>query len=189
MSTRPSSAISRRGLLASVAVLPSLPEVITATAARTQAAGVLPSWNDGPAKQTVVDFVRATTDPSSKNFVAPEDRIATFDQDGTLWVEHPLYTQAMFAIDRVHAFGAATPGMEEQRAVQGGALQRSISVGAFLRAGLGGDHLRYPRRHEPGGIRGDRRAVVGDGEASAVQTALHRTGLSADDRGPRLSAH
>ncbi len=109
MSTRPSSAISRRGLLASVAVLPSLPEVITATAARTQAAGVLPSWNDGPAKQTVVDFVRATTDPSSKNFVAPEDRIATFDQDGTLWVEHPLYTQAMFAIDRVHALAPQHP--------------------------------------------------------------------------------
>jgi hypothetical protein len=63
----------------------------------------LASWNDGPAKAAILNFVRATTDRSSKDFVPPEDRIATFDQDGTLWVEHPLYTQAMFALDRVHA--------------------------------------------------------------------------------------
>ena len=49
----------------------------------------LPSWNDGTAKQAIVDFVKATTDSASPNFVPPEERIATFDQDGTLWVEHP----------------------------------------------------------------------------------------------------
>ena len=49
----------------------------------------LPSWNDGAAKQAILDFVKTTTDSSSPNFVAPEARIATFDQDGTLWVEHP----------------------------------------------------------------------------------------------------
>jgi phosphoglycolate phosphatase-like HAD superfamily hydrolase len=65
-------------------------------------ANPLASWNDGPAKQAVLDFVRTTTDRTSKDFVAPEDRIATFDQDGTLWVEQPLYSQAMFALDRVH---------------------------------------------------------------------------------------
>ena len=47
----------------------------------------LPSWNDGPAKQAIVDFVRVTTDQASPKFVPPEERIATFDQDGTLWVE------------------------------------------------------------------------------------------------------
>ena len=69
----------------------------------------LASWNDGPVKAAILNFVRAITDPSSKNFVPPEDRIATFDQDGTLWVEHPLYTQAMFALDRVHALAPQHP--------------------------------------------------------------------------------
>ena len=51
----------------------------------------LQSWNDGPAKKAIVDFVRATTDKSNSHFVPLEDRIATFDQDGTTWVEHPIY--------------------------------------------------------------------------------------------------
>ena len=53
----------------------------------------LPSWNDGAAKKAIVDFVQATTKQGSPQFVPPGERIATFDQDGTLWVEHPLYTQ------------------------------------------------------------------------------------------------
>jgi phosphoserine phosphatase len=67
------------------------------------------SWNEGPAKQAILDFIRTTTDQSSKLFVMPEDRITTFDQDGTLWVEHPLYTQAMFALDRVHTLAPQHP--------------------------------------------------------------------------------
>jgi hypothetical protein len=62
---------------------------------------VLPSWNDGRAKQSIIDFVRATTDKSSPQYVPPEDRIATFDQDGTTWVSHPMYTEVVFAFDRV----------------------------------------------------------------------------------------
>ena len=54
----------------------------------TQAQDPLPSWNDGPAKQAIVDFVRATTETGGAKFVPPEERIATFDQDGTLWVSH-----------------------------------------------------------------------------------------------------
>jgi len=61
----------------------------------------LPSWNDGPAKQAIVDFVRATTETGGAKFVPPEERIATFDQDGTLWVEHPIYSQVMYCLDRV----------------------------------------------------------------------------------------
>ena len=53
----------------------------------------LPSWNDGAAKQAIVDFVQKTTTEGSADFVPPAERIATFDQDGTLWVEHPMYTQ------------------------------------------------------------------------------------------------
>ena len=69
----------------------------------------LASWNDGPAQQAIVDFVRITTDKASQSYVPPENRIATFDQDGTLWVEHPLFTQAMFALDRVRALAPAHP--------------------------------------------------------------------------------
>ncbi len=63
----------------------------------------LPSWNEGPAKQAIVEFVHATADQSSSQFVSPADRIATFDQDGTLWVEHPMYTQVLYCLDRVPA--------------------------------------------------------------------------------------
>jgi phosphoglycolate phosphatase-like HAD superfamily hydrolase len=80
----------------------------TATKAQTPASP-LASWNDGPTKQAILDFVRATTDQSGKTFVPPEDRIATFDQDGTLWVEHPLYAQAMFALYRVHVMAPKHP--------------------------------------------------------------------------------
>jgi phosphoglycolate phosphatase-like HAD superfamily hydrolase len=74
-----------------------------------QAQDPLPSWNQGPAKQAIVKFVRATTDKASPKFVPPEERIATFDQDGTLWVEHPMYTQVRFCLDRVPAVVKAKP--------------------------------------------------------------------------------
>jgi phosphoserine phosphatase len=69
----------------------------------------LPSWSEGPAKQAILDFVRRTTDKVSSEFVPPEDRIATFDQDGTTWVSHPIYTQLQFAFDRVVALAPQHP--------------------------------------------------------------------------------
>jgi phosphoglycolate phosphatase-like HAD superfamily hydrolase len=69
----------------------------------------LPSWNDGNAKRAIVEFVRATTDKDSATFVPPEDRVAAFDQDGTLWVEHPMYTQVLYCLDRVPALVKAKP--------------------------------------------------------------------------------
>ncbi len=63
----------------------------------------LPSWNDGPAKQAILDFVKTTTDKANPKFVPPEERIATFDQDGTTWVEQPMYSQVLFAFERVAA--------------------------------------------------------------------------------------
>jgi phosphoglycolate phosphatase-like HAD superfamily hydrolase len=69
----------------------------------------LPAWNDGPAKQAILDLVRATTDPSSPNFVPSEQRFATFDQDGTLWVEQPTYTQFVFAFTRVRQLAPQHP--------------------------------------------------------------------------------
>jgi hypothetical protein len=72
-----------------------------AIAAAAQSTDPLPSWNEGPARQAIVEFVEAVTTDGGAEFVPTADRIATFDQDGTLWVEHPLYSQAMFALDRV----------------------------------------------------------------------------------------
>jgi phosphoglycolate phosphatase-like HAD superfamily hydrolase len=69
----------------------------------------LPSWNAGATKKAIVEFVEATTDKSSPKFVPPEERIATFDQDGTLWVSHPMYTQVVYCLDRVPAVVRAKP--------------------------------------------------------------------------------
>src|SRR5690348_8979629 len=69
----------------------------------------LPSWDDGAAKAAINEFVHATTDQASPKFVPPEQRIATFDQDGTLWVEHPMYTQVMYCLERVPALVKAKP--------------------------------------------------------------------------------
>src|SRR4051812_35126757 len=74
-----------------------------------QAADPLSSWKVGPAKKAIVDFVKATTDKDSPKFVPIEERIATFDNDGTLWVEQPLYTQVTFAIEQVRAHAAKHP--------------------------------------------------------------------------------
>ncbi len=69
----------------------------------------LPSWNEGAPKKAIIDFVQATTTQGSAKFVPPTERIATFDQDGTLWVEHPMYSQVMYCLDRVPAIVKAKP--------------------------------------------------------------------------------
>jgi phosphoserine phosphatase len=66
-----------------------------------EAGDPLPSWNEGTAKRSIIDFVNRVTQPGTPDFVAPEQRIATFDNDGTLWGEQPMYFQLFFAIDRV----------------------------------------------------------------------------------------
>jgi phosphoglycolate phosphatase-like HAD superfamily hydrolase len=101
---KPPSSIDRRALLASLTLLSTLSVTLLPAPAQTGATGdPLPSWNDGPAKQAIFDFVRTTTDRANPSYVSPEDRIAVFDQDGTLWVEHPMYTQVLYCLDRVPA--------------------------------------------------------------------------------------
>ncbi len=87
-----------RRFVASVSVAAVVLVFATAAVAET---GPLPSWNDGPAKQAILEFVKATTTPGSPEFVAPPERIATFDQDGTLWVSHPMYAQVVYCLERV----------------------------------------------------------------------------------------
>ena len=89
-----------------------LVSLVPAMSAR--AADHLRSWNDGPAKQAIIEFVKATTDKGSPKFVRPEDRIATFDNDGTLWAEQPMYFQMLFALDRVKALAPEHPDWKDQ---------------------------------------------------------------------------
>jgi len=74
----------------------------------------LPSWNDGATKQAITSFVEKVTDKEGKDYVPPEDRIATLDNDGTLWVEQPMYTQLAFALDRVKALAPEHPEWKDQ---------------------------------------------------------------------------
>ena len=104
------SGINRRRLLTTAATLsllfaPALPFLRSAQAQTDP----LPSWNDGPNKQAITGFVARVTQQGGPDFVPPAERIATFDNDGTLWVEHPMYTQLAFAIDRVKALGTLHP--------------------------------------------------------------------------------
>ena len=79
-----------------------------ATHARAQT-DPLPSWNDGTAKKAIVEFVQSTTMQGSPKFVPTSERVATFDQDGTLWVEYLTYSQVMYCLDRVPALVKAKP--------------------------------------------------------------------------------
>jgi phosphoglycolate phosphatase-like HAD superfamily hydrolase len=115
LTTSPSSGVNRRVLLSTLALRPALsgPLLPVSGRAQTAAAGdLLPSWSDGPAKQTILAFVRTTIDRSSPGYVSPEDRIAVFDQDGTLWVEHPMYTQVVYGLERVFAVVAKRPELK-----------------------------------------------------------------------------
>ncbi len=82
--------------------------------AQAQDSDLLPSWNTGAATQAIVDFVSRVTREGSPEFVPPAERIATFDNDGTLWVEQPVYVQLAFALDRIRVLAPRHP---EWRAV------------------------------------------------------------------------
>ena len=86
-----------------------------ASAATSSGDEPLPSWNDGTAKTAIVDFVARVTDESSPHYVAPQARIATFDNDGTLWSEKPVYFQLLFAVDRVKQLAAKHPEWQDEQ--------------------------------------------------------------------------
>lgn len=75
----------------------------------------LPSWNDTPARRAIVDFVSRVTKAGGPNFVAPAERVATFDNDGTLWVEQPMYVQMAFALDRAKAMAPLHPEWKDKQ--------------------------------------------------------------------------
>jgi hypothetical protein len=95
------TSLSRRAVLAALLAFSLLGA--SGLHARATETDPLPSWNDGPTKQSILDFVTAVTKDGDAHYVKPAERIATIDNDGTLWVEQPIYTQFAFAIDRVVA--------------------------------------------------------------------------------------
>jgi phosphoglycolate phosphatase-like HAD superfamily hydrolase len=129
--------LGRRGLAAMVATLALAPRI-----ARAQAgADPLPSWRDGPRRRALLDFVAAVTTEGGAEFVRPADRIAVFDNDGTLWVEQPAYTQMAFVLDRIRALAPANPGWQQDpvfRAAIAGDMQGVAAGGSEALLRLGG---------------------------------------------------
>jgi len=102
------TALTRRGLAALIAAAAAAP------ALAAQSARPMPSWNDGASRTAILDFVRRVT-TRGPDYVPPGERIATFDNDGTLWVEAPIYTEAVFLADRVKALVEDNPELRQQQ--------------------------------------------------------------------------
>jgi phosphoserine phosphatase len=100
--------------LALLCILTLIVALICSNVAVAQANDPLPSWNEGNAKQSVLAFVKKVTTPNAPAFVAPAERIATFDNDGTLWAEKPMYFQLFFALDRVKALAPQHPEWKDK---------------------------------------------------------------------------
>ena len=96
----------------------------------------LASWNDGPAKKAILEFITAVTDEKGKDYVEPAERIATFDNDGTLWVESPMYTQALFAFDRVKELAPQHPEWKTRQPFKGVLEDDMKAVGASGMKGM-----------------------------------------------------
>ncbi|APO53165.1 hypothetical protein ACVI1J_008798 [Bradyrhizobium diazoefficiens] len=127
------SRLDRRALLSSLAMLPFLSAALRSTSAMAQTqAGPLPSWNEGPTKASIVDFVARVTENGGPYFVPPDQRIATFDNDGTLWIEQPMYVQLAFALDRVKVLAPMHPEWKDKQpfaAVLNGDLKALAAFG------------------------------------------------------------
>ena len=131
----------------------------------------LPSWNEGPAKQSIVEFVARVTKKGGPDYVPPRERIATFDNDGTLWCEQPMYFQVMFAFDRIKAMAEEHPEWKEKepyQSVLAGDMKQLAAAGekalleimAATHSGMTVDEFhaivrewmrtaRHPRYHRP----------------------------------------
>jgi phosphoglycolate phosphatase-like HAD superfamily hydrolase len=109
-----STSVSRRILLTTAAVLPILFGPTLPVPAQAQI-DALPSWNDGPAKRTIVEFVARVTRQGGSDFVPTAERIAVFDNDGTLWCEHPIYAQMAFILDRVKVMAPPHPEWKDRQ--------------------------------------------------------------------------
>lgn len=136
MAQLPSLRTGRRG----AALLAGAP-FLARTGASAQTAAPLPSWRDTPRRRALLDFVTAVTTEGGPDFVPPPERIAVFDNDGTLWVEAPAYTQATFLFDRLRALAPANPAWQQDpmfRAALAGDMHAVAAGGMEGLARLGG---------------------------------------------------
>jgi phosphoserine phosphatase len=127
------SNVSRRAFVSAGAAAIFLRDGLGMTGGQAQG-DPLSSWNDGPSKAAVLAFVKDTTDKSSPKFVEPADRIATFDQDGTLWTEHPIYGQAAFALARIGEMAPTHPEWKQKEPFKSVLARDNAAMAKFSEA-------------------------------------------------------
>ncbi len=134
-----------------------------ALAIPARAADWLASWNDGAGKSRIVDFVAAVTDPTAEQYVPPAERIAVFDNDGTLWTEQPMYFQLAFILDRVRALAPEHPAWRTQEPF------KSALAGDMAGVARAGEHglLEMMAATHAGMTTDEFRAIVADWLATA----------------------
>ena len=147
--------------------------LVLLSAGYAQAADPLPSWNDGKAKSAILDYVTRVTTPGSPDFVPVSERIAVFDNDGTLWPENPMPFQMAFAVDEAKRHAAADPKIAADPMV------KALLAGDFdtLMAGPHHEGLLQIINITHSGMTTDefrqgRDGVDGNGEASALRRSL-----------------
>jgi phosphoserine phosphatase len=111
--------------------------LIAGSTASAQDADPLASWSEGPTKTAIVEFIAAVTDAGGEDYVKPADRIATFDNDGTLWVEYPMYTQVLFAFQRVRELAPQHPEWKTKQPFKALLEGDMKTVGASGMKGIG----------------------------------------------------
>jgi phosphoglycolate phosphatase-like HAD superfamily hydrolase len=119
-----------------IAIFSCKPQTEQGTLSSTVKTDPLPSWNEGAAKQSIISFVEAVTSETGPDFIKPADRIAVFDNDGTLWTEQPYYFQLQFGIDRVKALAPAHPEWRTNKLIQAVLADEIHTVLSFGEKGL-----------------------------------------------------
>jgi len=133
-------------------------------------AASLPSWNDGAAKNAIMEFVARVTDPASPDFVPEPERIATFDNDGTLWSEKPVYFQLLFAFDRVKELALEQPELQDKQPFKGVLEGELEAVAATGKRGL----LELMMATHAGMTTSEFKEIVKNWLATARHPELHR---------------
>jgi hypothetical protein len=139
----------------------------TATVARAQ--DPLPSWNDVASKKAIIAFVNKVTKAGSPDFVPPAERIATFDNDGTLWAEQPMYFQLLFALHRVGVLAPQHPEWKRPNRLPAAQGDKALAGGEKSTLEI----IMATRRDVHRGIREDRQGLDRNCKASSDQAALH----------------
>ena len=152
------------------AALAALYLAIALLPAMARAADWLPSWNDGASKARIIAFVEAVTEPAGKQYVPPSERIAVFDNDGTLWTEQPMYFQLAFILDRVRALAPGHPEWRTQEPFQ------SALAGDMAGVARSGEHglLEMMAATHAGMTTDEFRGIVADWLATAKHPRFGR---------------